>query len=71
MKLQRIIRKKDLSQFVGLKRTQIDDLIKKKEFPQGVPLTESGRAVGWFEDVLVDWQQQRRAALASKKEGGK
>jgi prophage regulatory protein len=59
--LHRIIRKRDLSQFVGLRRTQIDELMKRGEFPRPVPLSDSGRAVGWLEDELAEWQRHRLA----------
>jgi prophage regulatory protein len=60
-KLQRIVRLRELSQYVGLKRTQIDDLIKKGEFPRPIPLSDTGRAKGWLESELLVWQAQRLA----------
>ena len=59
--LHRIIRKRDLPQFVGLRRTQIDELMKRGEFPRPVPLSDWGRAVGWLEDELAEWQRRRLA----------
>ncbi len=61
--LHRIIRKKDLPQYVGLKRTAIDDLIAKSEFPKPIKLSE--RARGWTQEALISWQQQRIAASQS------
>jgi prophage regulatory protein len=58
--LQRIVRKKDLPQYVGLKRTAIDDLIKAGTFPKPIKLSE--RARGWTQESLISWQQQRIAA---------
>jgi predicted DNA-binding transcriptional regulator AlpA len=60
--LRRVIRKKDLRDFVGLGPTQLDELIKKKEFPPGHPISDSGRARIWFEDELIEWQEKRGAA---------
>jgi len=60
-RLNRIIRKKDLPNYVGLQRTQIEQLIERGEFPRPVPLSNSGRAVGWIECELWAWQQQRLA----------
>lgn len=60
-RLNRIIRKKDLPNYVGLQRTQIEQLIERGEFPRPVPLSDSGRAVGWIESELWAWQQQRLA----------
>lgn len=62
----RIIRRHELDQFVGLRRTQIDCLIDKGEFPRPFKLSDTGRAVGWLEGEIVEWQRQR----AAKRDGG-
>lgn len=43
----------------GLKRTMLYDLIAKGEFPKQVPL--GARAVGWYEDEVQDWIDERPA----------
>jgi prophage regulatory protein len=60
--LNRIFRRKDLSTFVGLRRTQLDDLIAKGEFPRPIRLSDSGRAIAWLESDLAAWQAKRIAA---------
>jgi prophage regulatory protein len=55
----RIIRKADLPKFVGLRRTQIETLIARGEFPKPVRLSE--RAVGWVGSELAEWQRARIA----------
>ena len=60
--LQRMIRLKQLPAFTGIKKTAIDDAIKKGEFPPPVPLNDSGRAIAWMESELIDWQNSRKAA---------
>ena len=56
--LQRIVRRKELPSFCGLKKSQINDLIKDGKFPQPFKLNPpAGRAVGWFEEDLIAWQQ--------------
>ena len=60
-RLNRIIRKRDLPRYVGLQRTQIELLVERGEFPKPVPLSDSGRAVGWSESELWAWQQARLA----------
>ena len=65
--LLRIIRKRDLPAFTGLQRTAIEDLIKRGEFPRPIPLSDTGRAVGWIEDELIAWQ---RKLLARRDVGG-
>ncbi len=57
--LQRIVRERDLPNFVGLRRTQVAVLIKRGEFPKPVRLSE--RAKGWLEADLIVWQAQRIA----------
>jgi prophage regulatory protein len=59
-RLERIVRKKDLPQYVGIQRTQIEQLISEGKFPK--PIKLSVRAVGWTESSLVEWQAQRIAA---------
>jgi predicted DNA-binding transcriptional regulator AlpA len=60
--LQRMYRKNDLPQFVGLRRTQIEELIKLGQFPKPVQLSDSGRAIAWLEADLIAWQNARIAA---------
>ncbi len=60
-RLNRMYRLHDLPQFVGLRRTQIVELIKAGEFPKPVPLSDTGRAVGWLEHDLIAWQNARIA----------
>jgi prophage regulatory protein len=61
-RLHRLYRLKDLPQFVGLRRTQIAELIKDGKFPKAIPLSDGGRAVAWLEGDLVAWQSSRIAA---------
>jgi prophage regulatory protein len=60
--LNRLYRLRDLPQFVGLRRTQITELVKAGEFPRPIPLSNGGRAVAWLEADLVAWQTARIAA---------
>jgi predicted DNA-binding transcriptional regulator AlpA len=57
-----MFRLRDLPEFVGLRRTQIGELIKAGKFPEPVPLSDSGRAIAWLESDLVTWQNARIAA---------
>lgn len=61
-RLNRLFRPRDLPEFVGLRRTQIGELIKTGEFPKPIPLSDTGRAVAWLEADLVAWQMRRIAA---------
>jgi predicted DNA-binding transcriptional regulator AlpA len=57
--LYRIVRLSELPQFVGLRRTQISELITKGEFPRPISLSDGGRSKGWLEHELLAWQQNR------------
>lgn len=59
--LNRMYRLRELPQFVGLRRTQITELIKIGAFPRPVPLSDSGRAIAWLEADLISWQNARIA----------
>jgi len=64
--LNRLYRLKDLPQFVGLRRTQIAELIRAGQFPKPIPLSDTGRAVAWLESDLIAWQHARIAERNSK-----
>jgi predicted DNA-binding transcriptional regulator AlpA len=60
-RLNRLIRLSELPLYVGLRRTQIGELIKAGEFPRPIPLSDTGRAVAWLEADIVAWQARRLA----------
>lgn len=55
-KAQRIFRMRDLPDVTGLKRTKLQKLMEAGEFPRPVKLA-GGRAIGWFEDQIAEWQR--------------
>jgi prophage regulatory protein len=63
--LHKIIRASELPDYCGLRRTQIDTLIERGEFPKPVKLSE--RRKGWIESELIAWQQSRIAGREHKK----
>lgn len=67
-KLQRIIRQDELPDFVGIKRTAIAEQIKAEKFPKPVKLLDSGYAVGWLEQDIINWQQGRIAKHREQEE---
>ncbi|MEQ1865636.1 MAG: AlpA family phage regulatory protein [Micropepsaceae bacterium] len=64
--LNRMYRLRDLPQFVGLRRTQITELIKGGQFPKPIQLSDAGRAVAWLESDLIAWQNARIALRNQK-----
>jgi len=59
--LNKIYRPKETDDFCGLKRTQRKALEARGEFPKSIPLSDGGRARGYLESELIEWQRQRLA----------
>jgi predicted DNA-binding transcriptional regulator AlpA len=57
----RILRLPAVLAFSGYGRTQLLEKVAEKEFPAPVPLSDTGRAVGWLEEELVAWREARKA----------
>ena len=57
--LHRFISQKDLHLYVGLRRTQIGELVKAGEFPAPVFLSDKGRGKAWLESEVLAWQESR------------
>jgi prophage regulatory protein len=57
--LHKVIRLRDLPNFVGLQRTQVEQLIAEGRFPKPVRL--STRRIAWLESEIIAWQQSRIA----------
>jgi prophage regulatory protein len=58
-RLHRVIRLRDLPNYVGLGRTQVEQLISEGRFPKPVRL--STRRIAWLESEVIAWQQDRIA----------
>jgi prophage regulatory protein len=61
----KIVRRKQLQQYVGIRNTTLDTLIEKGEFPRPIPL--GTRAVGWLLSEVTEWQRRRIAERDSGK----
>jgi prophage regulatory protein len=57
--LRRVLRKAELPQFVGLRRSVIDEMVREGKFPRPVKL--GARAVAWLADEVAEWQAARIA----------
>ena len=66
-RLRRVLRRPEVLAVSGYKPTQLDELIKQGKFPAPVRLSKGGRAVGWFEDELVAYQEARAAERERKR----
>ena len=59
---QRIMRLPAVLEFTGLSETQLEEKIKRGEFPRPIKLSDSGRTIGWIESELIDWLNSRITA---------
>ena len=60
-KLRRVLRYPAVLAATGYSKTQLQELIKQGKFSPPFSLSDGGRAVGWFEDEVVEYQEQREA----------
>jgi prophage regulatory protein len=58
-RLHRVLTMGNLPQFVGLRRSQIDELIRRGQFPKPVKVGERRRV--WLESEVVEWQASKIA----------
>lgn len=57
---ERILRKKEVLQRIGISNASLYRLIAKGEFPTGIKLTgQEGRAVGWLSSDIDNWISNR------------
>jgi predicted DNA-binding transcriptional regulator AlpA len=62
MTLRRVLRRRDLRARDGLGATRRNELIASGEYPKPFKLTgPRGRALGWWEDEVAEWQAKRNA----------
>lgn len=54
-----ILRKKTVLSLCGLSNSGLYDAIKRGVFPPPIRLCESGRAVGWIEEEVQQWIENR------------
>ena len=59
--LRRVLRKPAVLEATGYRATQLDLLVSQGRFPKPIKLSAGGRATGWFEDEIIQFQQERLA----------
>jgi predicted DNA-binding transcriptional regulator AlpA len=53
--------------FFGVGRSQMNQLIAGGKIPKPIPLTDGGRAKGWFGSQIIQWKAERlKAAEAAQ-----
>jgi prophage regulatory protein len=65
-----LLRRNDVEARTGLARATIYNMVRLGKFPAPIPLTESGRAVGWLESDVDAYLQNRIDAARPKVTGG-
>ena len=63
---RRLIRRPAVLERIGLKTTELYELIKQDRFPRPVPLGR--RAVAWLEDEVDAWIEARIQARSAQRE---
>jgi len=58
--VQKFLRRDEVERVTGMPRSTIYDKMSKGEFPRAVKI--GGRAVGWLETEIAQWQEARIAA---------
>ena len=60
-KLRNVLRWPAVLAATGYSKTQLEVKIRGGQFPRPFPLSDGGRAVGWWEDEIIAHQEQREA----------
>jgi len=58
-KLRRVLRKPAVVAAVGYSAVQIDFMVADGRFPKPFKLSKGGKAVGWWEDEIISYQEDR------------
>jgi predicted DNA-binding transcriptional regulator AlpA len=54
--------------FFGYRSTQLEEKIEAGEIPAPIPLSDTGRAVGWLGRQIIEWQADTVAKAVSRRE---
>jgi prophage regulatory protein len=65
MNADRIIRRHEVEQLVGIQRSSIYRLMSLGEFPRPYRLTKSGKAVGWKSSDITAWIESRAVSTVA------
>jgi predicted DNA-binding transcriptional regulator AlpA len=60
-RLRTILREPAVLKATGYGKTQLAELVDQGKFPAPIALSPGGRAKGWFEDEVIQYQEQRAA----------
>jgi predicted DNA-binding transcriptional regulator AlpA len=58
---RRLIRRRQVLELLGIKRTALDAALARGDFPKPVTIFAKGRACAWAEDEVLDYIEHRLA----------
>jgi len=56
---RQLIRRREVMELLGIKRTAFDEAIKRQDFPKPITIFAGGRAKAWAEDEVRDYIERR------------
>ncbi len=62
----KIIRKPELEECVGLTERRVRDMERDGRFPRRFLINENGRAVGWLRSEVDEWLRDRAASRETR-----
>jgi prophage regulatory protein len=68
---RRLLRRSQVEDRTGLKKTQLYQAMSEGRFPRPVPILEGGAAVGWLEDEIEAFIEARIAARDGNRKPGR
>jgi predicted DNA-binding transcriptional regulator AlpA len=65
-KLRKQIRRTVVLDTIGCGLTKLNEMVADGTFPAPITLSPGGRAIAWFEDEVIAYQQERAAERDAK-----
>jgi predicted DNA-binding transcriptional regulator AlpA len=62
---RRLLRRRVVMEMLGIKRSALEEAVKREDFPKPITLFEKGRALVWDEDEVLEWMDARFKAQRS------
>jgi predicted DNA-binding transcriptional regulator AlpA len=59
LKHRRLLRRRVVMEMLGIKRTALEEAVKRDDFPKPIVIFKKGRALAWNEDEVLTWLDER------------
>jgi prophage regulatory protein len=56
---RRLLRRRTVMEMLGIKRTALEEAVKRGDFPPPIVIFEHGRALAWDEEEVLAWMDGR------------